>query len=190
MLAIHRGVIGGWRHMLACGIGSITADLNLFSLVLLGREYFLPDQPNPAIQLIVASMGAIILLPLGIYLLNRGVKEPFRTFESARRRWDVGTVPGYLMAEVANAAALTIFNPLTIAYWIFVTPNWLPFAHSVWATAPPVWESLTVTAGLATWSTPLAVAVRFIAHRIGPNFVRLVNAMLDLFSLASPRSAL
>jgi hypothetical protein len=32
MLAIHRGVIGGW-HTLACGIGSITGHLILFSLI-------------------------------------------------------------------------------------------------------------------------------------------------------------
>jgi hypothetical protein len=29
MLAIRRGVIGGWRHTLACGIGSVTGDLIL-----------------------------------------------------------------------------------------------------------------------------------------------------------------
>jgi hypothetical protein len=40
-------------------------------------------------------------------------------------------VPGHLTAEVSNAAALTIFNPLTIAYWVCVTANWFPFAHSV-----------------------------------------------------------
>jgi len=36
MLAIRRGAIGGWRHTLACGIGSITGDLILFSLILFG----------------------------------------------------------------------------------------------------------------------------------------------------------
>ena len=36
MLAIRRGMIGGWRRTLACGIGSIAGDLVLFSLVLLG----------------------------------------------------------------------------------------------------------------------------------------------------------
>jgi len=35
MLAIRRGVIGGWRHTLACGIGSVTGDLILFSVVAL-----------------------------------------------------------------------------------------------------------------------------------------------------------
>ena len=78
MLAIRRGVIGGWRHTLACGIGSITGDLILFSLVLLGGGYFLRDLSNPAIQSVLAAMGAIILLPLGIYFLVRAVNEPTR----------------------------------------------------------------------------------------------------------------
>ena len=39
MLAIRRGVIGGWRHTLACGMGSIAGDLIRFSVVLLGGDY-------------------------------------------------------------------------------------------------------------------------------------------------------
>ena len=46
MLAIRRGMIGGWRHTLACGIGSVAGDLILFSLVLLGGRYLLPTCPN------------------------------------------------------------------------------------------------------------------------------------------------
>ncbi len=50
MLAIRRGLIGGWRHTLACGIGSVTGDLILFSLVLLGGHYFFSDLSNPTVQ--------------------------------------------------------------------------------------------------------------------------------------------
>jgi threonine/homoserine/homoserine lactone efflux protein len=180
MLAIRRGVIGGWRHTLACGIGSITSDLILFSLVLLGGDYFLPDLSNPTLRTVLAAIGAIVLLPLGIYFLVRGVKEPLRAYASARQHWDKGTVPGHLVAEVADAAALTIFNPLTIAYWIGVTSNWLPFAHSVLGYSAPGLGILMVTIGLMTWFTALTVIVRFIPQRIGPNFFRLVNAILGL----------
>ncbi len=183
MLAIRRGVIGGWRHTLACGIGSITADLVLFSLVLLGGGYFLRDLSNPRIQTGLAALGTIILLPLGIYFLFRAVKEPLRAYESARHQWDEGTGPGHLIAEVANAAALTIFNPVTIAYWICVTPNWLPFAHSVVGHSAPGLGILMAAAGLTTWFAVLTVVVRFIPHRIGPNFFRLVNAILGVILL-------
>jgi hypothetical protein len=40
ILAIRRGVIGGWRHTLACGIGSVTGDRILFSMVLRGGHPF------------------------------------------------------------------------------------------------------------------------------------------------------
>jgi threonine/homoserine/homoserine lactone efflux protein len=183
MLAIRRGVIGGWRHTLACGIGSITGDLILFSLVLLGGDYLLPDLSNPTLQAVLAAMGAIVLLPLGIYFLVRTVKEPLRAYASARQHWDEGTVPGHLIAEVADAAALTIFNPLTIAYWVGVTSNWLPFAHSVLAYSAPGLGILMATAGLMTWFTALTVIVRFMPHRIGPNFFRLVNAILSVILL-------
>jgi threonine/homoserine/homoserine lactone efflux protein len=183
MLAIRRGVIGGWRHTLACGIGSIASDLILFSLVLLGGDYFLPDLSNPTLRTVLAAIGAIVLLPLGIYFLVRAVKEPLRAYASTRQHWDEGTVPGHLVAEVADAAALTIFNPLTIAYWIGVTSNWLPFAHSVLGYSAPGLGILMVAIGLMTWFTALTVIVRFIPQRIGPNFFRLVNAILGLILL-------
>jgi len=183
MLAIRRGVIGGWRHTLACGIGSITSDLILFSLVLFGGDYLFPDLSNPTLQVVLVAMGALVLLPLGIYFLVRAVKEPLRAYASARQHWDEGTVPGHLIAEVADAAALTIFNPLTIAYWVAVTSNWLPFAHSVLGYSAPGLGILMATAGLMTWFTALTVIVRFVPHRIGPNFFRLVNAILGLILL-------
>lgn len=183
MLAIRRGVIGGWRHTLACGIGSVPCELLLFSLVLFGGHYLFSDLSNPALQTVLAAIGAIVLLPLGIYFLVRAVKEPLRAYASARQHWDEGTVPGHLVAEVADAAALTIFNPLTIAYWVGVTSNWLPIAHSVLGYSAPGLGILMATAGLATWFAALTVVVRFIPHRIGPNFFRLVNAILGLILL-------
>ena len=183
MLAIRRGVIGGWRHTLACGIGSITGDLILFSLVLFGGDYLIPDLSNPTFQTVLAAMGALVLLPLGIYFLVRAVKEPLRAYANARQHWDEGTVPGHLIAEVADAAALTIFNPLTIAYWVGVTSNWLPLAHSVLGYSAPGFGILMATAGLTTWFTVLTVIVRFVPHRIGPNFFRLVNAIFGLILL-------
>ena len=78
MLAIRRGVIGGWRHTLACGIGSVTGDLILFSIVLVGGHYLFSDLSNPTLQTVLAAIGVIVLLPLGIYFLVRVVKDPMR----------------------------------------------------------------------------------------------------------------
>ena len=183
MLAIRRGLIGGWRHTLACGIGSVAGDLILFSLVLLGGHYLFSDLSNPKLQTVLAAIGVIVLLPLGIYFLVRAVKEPLRAYASARQHWDENTVPAHLVAEVAEGAALTIFNPLTIVYWVGVTSNWLPFAHSVLGYSAPTWGILMATAGLMTWFTALIVVVSFIPHRVGPIFFRLVNAILCLILL-------
>jgi L-lysine exporter family protein LysE/ArgO len=183
MLAIRRGVIGGWRHTLACGIGSVTGDLILFSLVLLGGHYLFSDLSNPTLQTVLAAIGVIVLLPLGIYFLVRSVKDPLSAFASARKRWNETTVPAHLVAEVGDATALTILNPLTIIYWVGVTSNWLPFAHSVLGASAPAWGILMAGAGLMTWFAALVVVVRFIPNRIGPTFFRLVNAILGLILL-------
>ncbi len=183
MLAIRRGVIGGWRHTLACGIGSVTGDLLLFSLVLLGGHYLFSDLSNPTLQTVLAAIGVIVLLPLGVYFLFRTVKEPLRAYASARQHWDEVTVPAHLVADVTDATTLTIFNPLTIVYWVGVTSNWLPFAHSVLGYSAPVWGILMASVGLMTWFTALVIVVRFIPDRIGPIFFRLVNAILGLILL-------
>jgi L-lysine exporter family protein LysE/ArgO len=183
MLAIRRGLIGGWRHTLACGIGSVTGDLILFSLVLLGGHYLFSDLSNPTLHSVLAAIGVIVLLPLGLYFLIRAVNDPLRAYTSARQQWDEGTVPAHLLVEVADGLALTIFNPVTIAYWVGVSSNWLPFAHSVLGYSAPGWGILMATVGLMTWFTALIVVVRFVPHRIGPIFFRLVNALLGLMLL-------
>jgi uncharacterized membrane-anchored protein len=71
-----------------------------------------------------------------------------------------------------------------MVYWVGVTANWLPFAHSILGSKAPVWGILMVAAGLMTWFAMLIVAVRFIPHRIGPTFFRLVNAIFGLILLA------
>ena len=183
MLAFRRGMIGGWRHTLACGIGSCTGDLFLLSLVLLGGHYLLSDLSNPTLQTILEAVGVIVLLPLGIYFLVRAVKDPLRAYASTRKRRNEATVPTRLVAEVADGVAMTTLNPLTIAYWVGVTSNWLPIAHSVLGYGASGWGILMAAAGMMTWFTGLTVVVRFIPHRIGPTFFRIVNAILGLILL-------
>ena len=140
MLAIRRGMIGGWVRTLACGIGSVAGDLTLFSLVIAGGHYFLSDMSNPALQTVLAAVGVIVLFPLGLYFLIHAVSEPLRAYIRASKRWDKGANPAHLVRDVTAGAALTIFNPLTMAYWVGVTANWLPFAHSVLGSKAPAGE--------------------------------------------------
>jgi len=183
MLAIRRGLIGGWRHTLACGAGSVAGELTLFLLVLLGGHYLFSDLANPTLQSVLAGIGLIVLLPLGIYFLVRAIKEPLRAYTSARKNWDEGTVPAHLATDVASCAGLTLFNPLTMIYWVGVTSNWLPLAHTILGSKAAGWGILMVAAGLTTWFTTLVILVRFIPHRIGPAFFRLINAILGVILL-------
>jgi threonine/homoserine/homoserine lactone efflux protein len=183
MLAIRRGLVGGWRHTLACGAGSVAGELTLFSLVLLGGHYLFSDLANPKLQTILAGIGLIVLLPLGTYFLVRAVREPLKAYACARKNWDEGTVPAHLITDVAACAGLTIFNPLTIIYWVGVTSNWLPLAHTILGANAAAWGFVMVASGLTTWFTTLVIIVRFIPQRIGPAFFRLINAILGVILL-------
>jgi threonine/homoserine/homoserine lactone efflux protein len=183
MLAIRRGLIGGWRRTLACAAGSVAGDLTLFSLVLLGGHYLLSDLTNPTLQTALAGIGVIVLLPLGIYDLIRAARDPRRAYASARKNCDDGSVPKRRATDVASCFALTIFNPFSMVYWVGVTSSWLPLAHSILGANAPTWGILMVAAGLITWFSTLIIFVRFIPNRIGPTFFRLVNAVLGFILL-------
>jgi L-lysine exporter family protein LysE/ArgO len=183
MLAIRRGLVGGWRHTLACGVGSVSGELSLFCLVLLSGHYLFSDLSNPTLRVVLASIGFIVLAPMGIYFLVRAAKEPLRAFACARQRWDESAAPAHLITDLASSAGLTVFNPLTIIYWVGVTANWLPLGHSILGHNAPRWGILMVAAGLTTWFTMLIAVVRFIPDRIGPTFYRLINAILGVILL-------
>jgi L-lysine exporter family protein LysE/ArgO len=180
MMAIRRGVASGWRHTLACAIGSVFGDLVLFSLALIGGLYLLPGLSNPQLQTVVEAVGAVVLIPVGIYFLTLAVKHPQRAFSSARRRWSEGPIPARLIGEAAKSTALTVFNPLTILYWAAVTSSWFPLAYSVLGDRAAGWGILMAGMGLTAWFTALIVFVRFIPHRTGAIFFRAANAILGL----------
>ena len=183
MMAIRRGIVGGWRHTLACAIGSVCSDLALFSLALLGGHYLLQGLSNPKVQTGLAAVGAALLFPVGIYFMALVFRDPKRAFKSARKNWSAGLAPAHLAGEAAQAAALTLFNPLTALYWVGVTSTWLSFAYPVLGYSAPGWGALMAAIGLATWFTALIVSVRFIPRRIGATFFRVANAILSLILL-------
>ena len=184
MMAIRRGLLGGWRHALACGFGSVAGDLILFSLALLGGHYLLPDLSDPALRTVLASVGGILLFPFGLYFLLRAVRKSPRIYSPNSIRAAAGSLPTRLAADAAAGTALTVVNPLTLVYWIGVTSNWLSFAHVILGSRAPGWGVLMVASGLMTWFTVLAFVVRFTPQRIGPAFFRLADTVLGLVLLA------
>jgi threonine/homoserine/homoserine lactone efflux protein len=100
MLAIRRGMIGGWRRTLAYAIGSVAGDVILFSMFLLGGHCLLSHLSNPTLRTALAAIGVIVLLPLGIYFLVPAVKEPVQA-NASNRAVSADTWP------VSNPAAKT-----------------------------------------------------------------------------------
>ena len=102
MLAIRRGVIGKWTHTLACGSGSAMGDLLIFSLVLLGGSRL--DLSRPGVRITLAVAGVVVLIPLSVYFVTRGLRNPLRSFVRSRRRLQ-GNPPKHLIADAATGGA-------------------------------------------------------------------------------------
>jgi L-lysine exporter family protein LysE/ArgO len=183
MMAIRRGVAGGWRHTLACAFGSVFGDLVLFSLALAGGSYFLPRLSDPKVHTIVETVGVAVLLPVGTSFLALAVRDPRRAYRRAHRLWGNGQLSSLLIGEAAESAALTVFNPLSMLYWAAVTSSWLPFAFPVLGAHAAGWGVLMSGMGLATWFTALILFVRFVPHRANASLFRVANATLALVLL-------
>ena len=183
MMAIRRGVAAGWRHTLACGIGSILGDLILLVLALAGGSYLLPRLSSPKVRAALESAGAAVLIPAGISFLALAVSHPRRAYRKARQLWREGPIPSLLIGEAAKSAALTMFNPLSMLYWIAVTSSWLPFAHPILGTRAAEWGMLMAGAGLMSWFAALILFVRFLPQRANSILFRAANASLGLILL-------
>ena len=183
MMAIRRGMIGGWRHTLACGMGSVAGDLVIFSLVLLGGHYLFSALSGPILYTVLPAIGIIVLLPSGVHFLIQAATDSLQACASARQDRNGNPVSARLAADVAKGTVLTVFNPLATVYWVGVTSNWLPLAQPVLGNAAPGWGILMAGAGMMTWFCTLVLFVRFIPNRIGPIFFRLTNAVLGLILL-------
>ena len=144
------------------------------------KRQLLPRLLNPTLQIVLVAIGVVVLFPMGVYFLALAVKNPRLAYNSARHRWSEGSIPERLTLEAAKAAALTVFNPLSMLYWAGVTSSWLPFAYSVLGKRAPGWGTLMAGAGLMLWFTALTAIVRFIPHRIDAIFFRLANAILEM----------
>jgi threonine/homoserine/homoserine lactone efflux protein len=183
MMAVRRGVVGGWRHTLACGIGSVFGDLVLFSLALAGGSYLLPRLSSPRAHTVMEAVGALVLLPVGFGFLALAMSDPRKAYRRARRSWGKGSIPSRLIGEAVESAALTMFNPLSMAYWAAVTSSWLPVAYSILGARAAAWGVLAAGAGLLAWFTGLILFVRFVPRNAGSTLFLAANATLGVILL-------
>jgi len=183
MMAIRRGVVGGWRHTLACALGSVFGDLVLFSLALTGGSYLLPRLSNPKVHIALMAVGAAVLLPVGVDFVALAVGHSRRAYRRARRLWGGGPVSSLFIGEAAKSAALTILNPLSMVYWAAVTSSWLPLAYQALGDGAPGWGILMAGVGLTAWFTALILFVRFVPRRARANVFRTANAVMGVILL-------
>lgn len=182
MVAIHRGVVGKWSHTLACGLGSMLVDLTCFLLVLLGGQHLLWYLHQATIQDFLATLGALILLPLGVLFLVKMFRYDLRRMVRARRKMRESP-PRHLWTDVGTGMLLTIINPATPIYWAGVGAPWVAAAQPVFGATTMWWGLLGAASGLATWFCILTALVRFTPNRLGPPFFRVVNGMCGVMLL-------
>jgi len=117
------------------------------------------DLPNPILRTVLASIGVIVLLPLGPTSLSARQGTP-AAHARARKRWNKCTVPAHLVADVAAGTALTI-STLNHGLLDWRHLQLAPLCQFHLWLESPWWRILMAAASLKTWFTTLIVVVQF-----------------------------
>ncbi len=186
-VAIHRGIMGRWKHTVACGLGSALVDSSYLMLVLLGGRRLQGRLRDPGLQNMLAIAGFLVLVPLAGRFLYRAYRYNRETHVRLRRKMRHRT-PQRLWSDLGAGVALTVFNPMTPVFWVGAGAHWVSRAQTVLPNESLWWGGLSVFGGQMLWFSILAVLVRFVPNRLGHGFFRVVHgfvgALLALFALA------
>jgi threonine/homoserine/homoserine lactone efflux protein len=99
--ALRKGFLSGWF----VGLGGMTIDLALITLVYFGFSYFLT---HPMVELVMWFIGSMFLLIIGIDSL----KESKNTVDFS------GTTPKKSLAKAYTSGFLMAISPGNIVFWI------------------------------------------------------------------------
>jgi L-lysine exporter family protein LysE/ArgO len=179
-VAIRRGLIGRWTHMLRVALGSMLVEGCYVTAALWGGRRVLQAIPPEALHRWVGLPAAGIITLLGLFNLRKAIASPHRTPEALkleRARQEKGSA----LRDFLTGALLTAINPVTIFYWLLgVGPAWLEQANVTPGSAA-IWCGVAAAvAGLATWFTFVATLVRLRPQNVGPGFFRIVNAVCGM----------
>ena len=116
---IRRGLTRGYMAAMALGLGACTADMIYLSLVLGGMAHW---AQGPIVKACMLLVGGVFLLLLGVLTILAARKAVHRTLQAQlaagkRAAADIGTSGKSFLTGLA----MTLTNPMTIAYWVTVS---------------------------------------------------------------------
>jgi len=175
MLAIRRGLILHWTRALWVGTGCVALETSYIALGFWGGAQIMEKLPAKTFRQWVGLPGAAIILMIGVLILLKAARAPRRGL-AARM---AGTPPGPTsrLRDVLTGAALTLINPAVLLYWLGVGSKLIAKA-GIPAGSAGVWYGVAAaSAGLSCWFVSVSLLIRLRPQRVGPNFLRAVNAV-------------
>ncbi|KAA0573522.1 lysine transporter [Azospirillum sp. B21] len=168
LLCIERTLTEGARNGFAAGLGAATVHMVYAGLTTVGIVRLLP--PNSVWPLYGRVAAAGFLLWLGWRLLSRGMG----------RTVDVAAGPRGAFGSYAAAVALTMSNPVTLSFFLVLTPSVTGEARLQpgWTESLPL--PLGVFIGSSLWWLLLSGAVGLVRARVTARTVSRFNQTCGL----------
>jgi chemosensory pili system protein ChpE len=160
-LTLRRGLEKGFHAALFLELGSLIGDATWAIIALVGVAILVQ---NMLLRLILGAVGVLLLLRLSWHALRDAWQT--RTVEAK----EVG-----IRGDFALGAAISLANPLAIAFWLGIGSTVLPTGH----TASGAKELLVFFAGFMSgsllWCFFMAGLIAWGRRFITPLFFRFVN---------------
>lgn len=151
ILTFNNSALKGFSKGLATALGAAVADGFLLFLGLMGMLSFF--ERSQKYQLAIDLVGGLLLVIFGIYMLMQRKSETLKTSSSSET----------LFLNAFKAFSLTVFNPLTLFFFVFVSAQLLQVNSDILKTKDLIMGSLLTVGG----SLSVFGSVAYFASRLG-----------------------
>ncbi len=173
---IRRGLTQNSRAAFAMGCGAVTADCTYLTLSLMGAGWISAASGSNAWRIIGLSMGAAMLVWLGVNAIRKAGRITTAGGADARQLNDAGRQMDKEspLKIYGVGLVLTLANPMTIALWLSIAAG---FAASAEDTGRPLIRIAGVLSGALSWVCFVTAMTAGARRWINPAFLRLINIL-------------
>jgi len=157
---IKSGLRWGFRRAFLTGLGITTADLTYMLIVFFGLASFVNI---PLVKNVIWSMGAIILVFLGIQSMlegGRNVDLDITSLKSSRYPFLVGFL-------------VNISNPLAVVFWLGIFGSIVSEVSMVGL--HPLVKGVAILLGILTWHSTMSILTHWGKRFVNPKTTRTIS---------------
>jgi len=166
------GIKNGFFHAWIFGIGALIADVLYMILIYIGVGQIID---SPLVKIILWSFGCFVLTYTGVESLLSLHKIKLDSKFGKRVRLRHSVLSGFFMS---------LFNPLTILFWLGIYGSVLAETAKTMAGNQIIISSLAIIVGIILWDTIMATLSSGARRFLSTGLLKIISIISALFMIA------